>query len=532
MKIDRLLHPKPFGHVLSRLAATRQEAWIAEHYPHPPTLDGACSIIDQLPRPDAAQRARVIEALAPHNRTHFGGSADRALARLADPRAVVVITGQQPGLFGGPLFTLEKVAGAIALAAAIERRSGRPAVPIFWNQSEDHDLEETNRLELVRPDGVQRFRAPIEDLGRCLGLIHLDAGVVDFATGMLRQGSLESHAFAPTLLPREGETFAEWTSRIVAGVFADHGLLVAEPLWFRALVQPVIRRALEQPAELHQAFTGDTNRLIARGIEPQIQVADASMLFLVGEDGVRRRLRSGDPWTIEGRGTITTRELLAELERRPAAFSTNVQLRPIVQQVLFPVVAQVGGPAEVAYFAQFPGIFRAFALPLPVILPRPAATLLGPKEEAIRQQLGVSAVALLDDPAQWPVEGDAAVPPAFDAARARLAEVRRTFDEIASNEPLQRAVEGWWQRTVQALDKLGETVQRDREREAGVVQNRRARLADWVQPKGKPQDRVLSLLSLLPRAGLGAIRRWLAALDPLDPRHVIVTFAAEDQADG
>ncbi len=531
MKIERLEHPRPFGHPLSRLAVTRTESWIARHYPRPSSLDGIREVASEVAF-DGTMRERVCATFLLENTKLFGDGAERRVQMLAHRDALVVITGQQPGLFGGPLFTLEKVAGAVQLSRRLARELHRPVVPVFWNQSEDHDLEETNRLELPKADGVHRLRAPIEDLGRCLGLIPLDEGVVAFAEEILRQLQLDSTLEAAVLRPRSGENFAAWTSRIVAHVFADTDLLIAEPFWFRSLVTPVIRRAVTDPQTLHEAFMGDTQSLVSHGMEPQIQPAEASMLFWVDDDGVRRRIRSGAKWTIEGQGEYSTSELLGRLDSRPAGFSTNVQLRPIVQQMILPVVAQIGGPAEVAYFAQFPSLFRAFDQPLPVILQRPASTVLGPKDAELRVRLGLHGAKLLDDPQQWPVSADTVLPPAFGRARELNETAREGLAAAAGNEPLQRAVDGWWQRTRQSLEKLEETFRKDREREAGVDQGRRGRLSDWVHPKGKPQDRMISILSLLTRARLPAIRRWLETLDPFDSRHVVCTLEQEDQTDG
>jgi uncharacterized protein YllA (UPF0747 family) len=198
--------------------------------------------------------------------------------------------------------------------------------------------------------------------------------------------------------------------------------------------------------------------------------------------------------------------------------------------VLLPVVVQVGGPAEVAYFAQFPEMFRFLGLPLPPMMVRPESTVLGPKDAALREALGLSPVDLLKGPAAWPE-------PAESAALAALADLmkskhRELIDRVrseAGNDAVRRAVDGYEKSLAIADEKLIATFRRDREREAGVLTSRRSRLEQWVFPKGKPQDRMFGILPVMARASRAAISRWLSELDPLDKRHVICTFEEVDR---
>src|SRR5262249_51083116 len=160
----------------------------------------------------------------------------------------------------------EKTAGAISLARTLRARLRVPVVPMFWNQSEDHDLEEVNRFDVPRPDGVTRLRAPIEDVGRSLDAIAIDDGVVAFARDAALECGLDASAI-PDLLPQRGERFPDWTSRILVRIFDEEGILIAEPSWFRGLVTPLVRRAITDAAALHDAFVRSTDALRAHGVE-------------------------------------------------------------------------------------------------------------------------------------------------------------------------------------------------------------------------------------------------------------------------
>jgi bacillithiol synthase len=529
MKIERVVHPAPFGHPLNAMLKAWKEPWLADHYAFPPTIEGLRRAAAM--RQQNVARAPVVAMLAQKNARLQNVHATRLCEERARPDALVVACGQQPGLFGGALLSFEKAAGAVNLAARLTADLGVPVVPVFWNQSEDHDLEEVNRLEIQRADGVTRLRAPIEDLGRTLDSIVIDDGVVAFARDALVECGLDAGPVSD-LLPLRGERFSEWTSRILVHVFGDSGLLVAEPSWFRGMTTPIVRRAIVEARALHDAFAGSTEELRAHGVEPQVEVRDRSMLFRVDQDGTRRRLflRDGG-WEEDKTGQrFTEHDLLDRLEAHPAGFSTNVQLRAAVQQMLFPVVAQIGGPAEVAYFAQFPKLFAALGLPLPPMVVRPESTILGPKEAALREALAIGAVDLLRGPAAWPASGDdARIAVLGETLAAAHAELVARVRKAATNDALLRAVDGYEKSLALADEKITGTFRRDREREAGVITGRRARLEQWVFPRGKPQDRVYGILSAMGRAGLPAIRRWLAELDPLDPRHAICTFEDTDR---
>jgi bacillithiol biosynthesis cysteine-adding enzyme BshC len=529
MRIERVEHPSPFGHPLNAILKAWKEPWLREHYAEKPDLEGLARAAGN--RQQTLPRGPVVSILARENARLGNPRSARLCEDLARSDAVVVMAGQQPGLFGGTLLSFEKTAGAIAVARRLREKLGVPVVPMFWNQSEDHDLEEVNRFDVPRPDGVVRLRAPIEDVGRSLDAIAIDESVVAFARDAAVECGLEPSA-APDLLPVRGEKFPDWTSRILVRTFADEGVLVAEPSWFRGLVTPLVRRAITDAKALDAAFSRSTDALRARGIEPQVEARDRSMLFLVSPDGVRRRLLlRDDGWEEDKTGArFTEKDLLERLEMNPHEFSANVQLRAVIQQILLPVGVQVGGPAEVAYFAQFPDLFRVLGLPLPAMIVRPDSTVLGPKEAGLRESLGLSAADLLRGPASWEEPPDSGrLAELAEAMKTKHRELAERVRKEAGNDSLVRAAQSYEKALALADEKLLGTFRRDRERESGVSASRRGRLGDWVFPRGKPQNRCFGLLPVLARASLDAVRGFFRELDPLDPRHVICTFEEADR---
>ena len=278
--------------------------------------------------------------------------------------------GQQPGLFGGTLLSFEKAAGAIALAARLREELGVPVVPIFWNQSEDHDLEEVEPVRRARSPTAWRACAR---RSRTSAARSTRSRSTTPSWRSRRDAVLECglDAALGRRAPARSRASGSRTGRRACSlhVFGDEGLLMAEPSWFRGLTTPLIRRAIDGRGALHDGVRrARREALRAHGIEPQVETRDRSMLFLVSD----RTACAGGSCSATTAGRRTRRERASR--RRSCStgssagrsdFSANVQLRAVIQQILFPVAVQVGGPAEVAYFAQFPEMFRLLDLPLP-----------------------------------------------------------------------------------------------------------------------------------------------------------------------
>ncbi len=509
MRVERYLDARPAGHALALACRMGIPRELAGHY--------AAREFNRVPK-TRASREEVALVLQANNERLGNLEASQLCSALKGDQATVVITGQQPGLFGGPLFTLEKLAGTIALARRITSETGRPCVPIFWNQSEDHDLVEVNRMETPRLDGVHREVAPIQDSGRCLDRIIISSEVRAFAAEALHR-SFGEIAWPPWVMPAVGERFPDWTSRVLVNVFRDTPFLLAEPHWFRQLAAPLYRRAVVEVGAWHQALVADTQHIASLGYHPQIETEEPSGLFVVSADGTRLRLSQGTPWRDASGHEYSESDLLDIIQDDPSRISTSVQVRPLVQQWLFPVVAQVGGPAEVAYFAQFPSLFKAAGLELPSIIQRPASILIGHKEAKWVEGLGLKTSQLLDDPASW--NSIQAADPIPAKVRQDLNAAVSGLRSVATSDPMARAVDGFAKQIDHAYEKISATMIRDRERAEGVQGDRRQRLANWVRPKGRPQDRMLTLPELLARMSLDEVRAWLSKLDPMDPTTVI-----------
>ena len=357
-----------------------------------------------------------------------------------------VVTGQQVGLFGGPLLTLLKAATAIRKAQDATVASGREHVPVFWLASEDHDLAEVDQVALPTKTDVETLRLGLDDSRKQpVGGIRLASD--DDEAQRLEQAldvASELLGWAPVSeLLREcykpGVTLAGAFGRLLTRIFADFGLIVMDAAGgvFHALGYSVLRGALESADALERALLERSEELQRGGYHAQVLVVPGhSLLFLVDEStGSRLPLRRTVDGGWKAGGQIySTADLLAILETAPERLSPNALLRPVFQDAILPTAAYVAGPAEVAYFAQSAVLYQTLLGRITPVLPRLSATLVSPTTAKLMaaQEIGapevweartVEALALRMGARAMPIEGKrklAAVGNAMDAELTAL----------------------------------------------------------------------------------------------------------------
>jgi bacillithiol biosynthesis cysteine-adding enzyme BshC len=434
-------------------------------YPRSPIFSEWVKEESQRVAYDASRRAKVSEILERQNRA-WGASA-KALANIERFRrgALAAVTGQQVGLFGGPLFSIFKALTAVKLAEQATA-AGVDCVPVFWLATEDHDLAEVNHVALVSehelpepfvvesqgvsdaPVGAVKFGAEIEAVVERAATLLGDSEV----TTWLRQ------AYRP------GETLGSAFALLFTRLFADWGVILLDPAEkdFHDLAKPLFRAAIERASELDEALLGRGKALEAAGYHQQVKVTSATTLLFEVKNGsrtvVRRRNNgaSGGEFAV-GEERISPKELVDQIEQAPEKFSPNVLFRPVVQDYLLPTLVYTGGSAEVAYFAQAAVVYEKLLGRVTPILPRFSATLLEAKAERIltRYQLGLPEV----------LQGTEKVREAI-AARSLPSDLQARFSEAyASAEQSMAAVR-------EAIGKLDSTL---------IQAADRARMSMWNQ---------------------------------------------------
>ena len=355
-------------------------------------------------RYDETRRARISEILDRQNRAF--GSGQKALANVERLRrgAVAAVTGQQVGLFGGPLFSIFKALTAVKLADQATA-AGIDCVPIFWLATEDHDLAEVNHVSLISESGapepltVGSHSVTDAPVGTVLLGSEVDP-VVERAAAFL--GDCDVTAWLREAY-RPEETLGSSFAKLFARLFADWGVILLDPAdkQMHELAKPLLCAAVERCSELNDALLARGKALEAAGYHQQVKVTSATTPLFQVKGGSRtpiRRKNNGSEEFLIGEERFSAPELLRKIEAAPEEFNANVLLRPVMQDYLLPTLAYTGGAAEVAYFAQVGVVYEKLLGRVTPVLPRFSATLVEPKPQRILEKYGLGLPDLFHGP--------------------------------------------------------------------------------------------------------------------------------------
>jgi bacillithiol biosynthesis cysteine-adding enzyme BshC len=466
----------------------------------------------RFPEQHAGLRARAADLLLEQNRKFGAGAA--ALENIEKLRAgaAAVVTGQQVTLFGGPLFTLLKA------ATAIRKAKDAGAVPIFWLASEDHDMAEADHVSLPSRHELHTLRVLHEasGAGMPVGSVRLGAGissVVDQAAELLGPSPVldaMQAAYTPDA------TFAEAFGKLLASIFAEQGLILidAADRRFHALGAPVLRHALERPAELEAALLQRSQLLEAQGYAAQVLVTpSSSLLFLIDEEGTRLALKRRDAGWSAGKKIYSTDDLLAILDEAPERLSPNALLRPVFQDFILPTAAYIGGPAEIAYFAQSQVLYEAILGRATPVLPRLSATLIDPAIAAVMARHEVSLHDVLrtmpGELAQrlgarsMPIEGKRKLASAGNALDAELQSLTAWMRAV--DESLGRSADVAASKMRYQMNRLRRLAANHQLEVEGSLRRHVDAIYRALYPDGHPQERVIGAAAFLAKYGEGLI---------------------------
>ena len=492
------------------------EAWrdaIARAQAHPRERELMVALLQaQLAGRDAPEQARA------------------AAAKLGDPRTVAIVTGQQAGLFGGPLYTLMKGLTAAKLAADIEAQFGVPCVTVFWNHSEDHDWEEVASAWVLDGDDQAR-RVTVDGVE---GDGHLPVGqvrlgddivrVVDEVAALLPRTEFTDDVVAQLRRCYEpGAGMADAFGRLLDRLLGPLGVVVFDggDQAAKPLAAPLFQRVLTDPARTSQLAAAAGEALVADGYHAQVTPQpDATALFSLNGGRVPIRIRDGR--FVVGDETVEAATLLAAATDQPARFSPNVLLRAVVQDTLFPTIAYVAGPSELAYLGQLKDVYAFHETPMPLIVPRATGTIL---DSASLRFLARTSLELRSLQAQDELALnqflEAQLPPSIEQG---LADIERTLDErmamllaaVAAVDPtLDGAVKSTQGRLSHELKGLHGKIIQAAKRRHETLRRQFAHAQHLAFPAGQPQERVICLAWYMNRFGPGLVPRLYDCL-PLE----------------
>ncbi len=490
------------------------------HFSDPATYLARAEALDR--RFDRARRDAAVPAL----RGGGTGGAER-LSRWAEEGGLVVTTGQQAGLFTGPLYTIHKAVTAIRLAGALESLLERPVLPVFWIASEDHDWEEAARASVVDLDNeLREIRIPPPDPERAPPLHRIPLGRAGPAAVEEIAGLLPETEFTPDLLAllrqtlEPDATLPSAMGRVLEALLGPHGLFVTDAHHpaVKVASREVLRREVEEAEEREEALRARARRLEREGHPLQVPVLeDALNLFVEGPAGRERLFRDGDGFRLRrSQSRMERSELLRRIEEEPATVSPNVLLRPVAESAAFPVAAYVGGPGEIAYFAELEPVFGAHGMEPPPVHPRRSFTLVEGKVAKVLEKFGLSPAELQAPPHE--IAGRLAREEVPDEVRRALGELRgaigegsgRLLEAVRTLDPtLKGPVDGARNTAFQALDEVEAKIVQAVKREDRIAASQVEKARVHLFPGGRPQERVLNVFYYLARYGPDLVERLI-----------------------
>lgn len=373
-------------------------------YSKAPTLENLGSLQSDLLAYPQFPRSEIVSVLRRQNESYAcEPETMRHINELEKPDCVAVLTGQQVGLFTGPLYTLYKALTAVGIADRL-REAGIPAAPIFWMESEDHDLAEATRCAVYDSSSsvqIMDYRKilfkEMDSLPRPVGSIRFSDSVFDAVrdyVGYLPDSIWKRGVrFLLKSTYKPGATFTQAFARLLVRILRGSGLILFDPgdTEAKRLTSRLIQCALRDAGPIRAALLKRNRELEAAGFHPQVSVVDKSTVLFLLEDGQRHALEQRDSCfgIKNGDPAFGLEELLLLAENAPEKFSPGVLLRPIIQDHLFPTVAYVAGSSELSYFAQIEVLYRHFNRPMPVIWPRNSFTLLEPGIASVMDRLRI-----------------------------------------------------------------------------------------------------------------------------------------------
>ena len=458
---------------------------------------------------------------------------------LRDPRTVAIVTGQQAGLFGGPMYTLLKALSAIKLAERTAAQHQVPAVAIFWIDAEDHDWDEVKACTVFDAALTPRRIALNDPPGegeRPVGQIALDESCLAALDRLAT--TLPPTEFTPALLEglraayTPGRSMSEAFGRWLESLLGSRGLVVfdSSDTAAKPVVSSVFAREIEQVGETSRLAGEAGQALTSLGYHTQVAPHEGQAAIFRTDRG-RTSIRADKEGVAVGDVRASREAVAQEVRTNAGAFSPNVLLRPLVQDTLFPTVCYVGGPSETAYLAQLRRVYAAFGVPMPLVMQRASATILDSNAMRFIQRHALPLETLrAQDEAALNELLKAQIPPAVDAsleeaARAITECMDCVAEEVAQlDQTLEAAARSTLGRMQDDLKKLHGKIIQAAKRKDETLRRQFVHAQTQAFPGGQPQEREIGFVYFLNKYGSVLIDRLSEELPLEQGSHWVVTI--------
>lgn len=496
---------------------------------------------------DPANRKATVDILRTQNEAWNAPAAVMENIRLlADEKTFAVVTGQQAGVLGGPLYSFYKTMTVLKLTAKLRREYPQyNFVPVFWVEVNDSDFAEMGFIKYADKTGnLKTLRLPEDDeevqmsFGRrpvASALAEWQAQIrEDFYDNDFKEDAI-ARFFAGYL---SGDaSYANGFAQMLMSFFGEHGLILLNPGDARIidLARPLFQQVLDRSDELGQQMTARNEAISTAGYSPQVQfLPQQTLLFFQDSAGRRLRIDQGTDGDFllnypGERQPITGADLQAALDRGEGALLPNVTTRPLLQDTLLPTITYVGGPGEISYFAQLAPLYESFQMSMPVVYPRHSLTIVESKLQKPMRKNQLEYAPMLARRADFVKTfiAENADQTLFNARNTSEAQI------VAALNALQEAIESHDQTLLNPLKKtrqniegsfrkLGDRIQRSLEGKNQVQVRQIEKVLDNLLPEGNYQERVINMLYFCIKYGNGFVGEIMEALPEDVTQHYVL----------
>jgi bacillithiol biosynthesis cysteine-adding enzyme BshC len=470
---------------------------------------------------DKKYQRDYLSSILKEQNQKFGsdGEAFKNIELLQKSDSLVVFTGQQVGLFGGPLYTIYKAFTTLKLAQTLSLRFSRPFIPIFWLDSEDHDFEEVRSIHIVDKDNQ------IKEIKYSPARVPPDTPMyqvileeeINSSIGSL-SSSLHSTEFKDKVIQKlkdcytKGETISNSFAKWMVTLLGKYGLVIFDPgdRDLKKLTREFFLKEIQNPGKSAKLVKETGEKLESSGYHQQVIKPEEMINLFLEVKGRRSSLKwSGDLIEVEGSDRkITREEFLCIIENEPQRLSPNVLLLPLMRSFLFPTAVYIGGPGEISYYAQLKSVFEFFDIPMPVVYPRASLSLIEEKVKTVFQKYSIDFTDLFQDKEilinsilkdKFPNPLDKILEDKKEQIKQSL---HKLENELLSSEPdLKFNIENTRGKIDYELKRLGEKLFQVHRQKNQTLKEQIYKAKNTLLPENKLQERVLNLLPFLIKYG-------------------------------
>jgi bacillithiol synthase len=486
-------------------------------------------------------RQELVEILSTQNQQFGANQATLERIKLLEkPESVAVVTGQQVGLFGGPLYTVYKTITAIQFARSLAEKHSIPTIPIFWMAADDDDFAEINHIAILDKSNqvIKLEYTPLKAVSnKSASGIVFDDKINELIT-QLESGVYDTE-FKPQIFTalrecyQPGTSFSTAFGKLMMKLFGKYGLVLIDPTdaRVRKLAGQIYKKDILEQAKSKEVIQSTTKSLCDKGYHQQVAIQDDKINLFIDYAGIRYPIRKeGNRYLFSGTNMrYTAGELVELIDQNPEQFSPNVLLRPIIEDTIIPALAYISGPNELAYYAQLKKAYEFYGVQMPMLIPRIGLTIVEKKIDEILAKYQISIPALFQNPEKAVSEAlKQSLPKEIDAEIDKLKKlIENQYQQLNErvtqwDQSLKETIATSRNAVLHQINSLEHKIELAHKKKNDVVRDQLNKLVNNLMPNRNLQERTLNIIPYLVKYDFKFIDNLFSTIGLTKSNHQVV----------